>query len=540
MEAKPFFEVWPGIYLFDLLRYLIPASIAFVVFWVIGKKAWQHLFIQRVFPKASQFRKEFAYSMSTVVIFSLVGFGIYSADKAGLTRIYQNIGDHGIAYFIFSFILMLVYHDFYFYWTHRLMHLKALFKYVHKVHHESITPSPWTAYSFHPWEALIQAMVLPIAVFILPLHGVTVFAFLFYMIVRNVLGHLGFEILPKGFTKNRWISWNTTVTHHDMHHKHFNCNYGLYFSWWDRLMKTEHEKYHETFDEVKSRPKSCEIKLRGKKRNAITMSVILVLSFSCGMSQSLSGKWMTYNEQTGSPLSVIEIEQTGKSIEGRVAQILLEPFQGEDPICSKCTGERKDKKVVGMNFLWGFKREDDAWSSGKILDPESGEVYACKLWLEDENTLKVRGYAGMFDLFYRTQTWQREGSSEKATPIGVWKTIDDHWNKVKSRVEIREVNGELKGYIQKIYLLPHEGKDPVCTECDGESKNAKIIGMKILWGFQRKEGKWENGKILDPGNGNVYSSSLWLVDPNTLKVRGYFGPFFRSQVWKRINTENNP
>jgi Delta7-sterol 5-desaturase len=533
MEAKPFIEVWPGIFLFDLLRYLIPASFFFTLFWVIGKKWWQHLFIQKTFPKQIQLWKEFGYSMSTVLIFSMVGFGIYSANRAGITLIYYKVSDYGVVYMCVSLILTLVFHDFYFYWTHRLMHHKHLFKYIHRVHHESTNPSPWAAYAFHPWEALVQAMVLPIMVFVLPLHPVTISLFLIYMIVRNVVGHLGFEILPKGFTKNKWLNWNTTITHHSMHHEHFYCNYGLYFSWWDKLMKTEHREYHKTFDEVKARPKSCTLTAPVKK--SVTVSIVLLLSFSSAMTQSVSGKWMTYNEQTGSPLSLIEIRETATSIEGKVVRIFLERHQGDDPLCTKCSGERKDKKVIDMNFLWGLKQDGDLWSSGNILDPESGEIYSATLWLEDVNTLQVRGYAGPMDLFYRTQTWKRDGVSNEKTPVGTWQVVDDYWKKVKSLVEIRNVNGELRGYIRKIFLLPHEGTEPVCTACEGALKNSSVVGMKIIWGFRKEDDIWENGKILDPGNGKVYTASLWLLDPDTLKVRGYLGPFYRSQVWLRVH-----
>src|SRR5688572_18863440 len=532
MEAKSFLEAWPAMYLFDLFRYLIPASLAFLIFWVIARRGLMHLFIQRTMPKAQQLWKEFAYSMSTVVIFSLVGFCLYTAERAGITFIYYDINDYGIVYMVFSFAFTVVFHDFYFYWTHRLMHHKKLFKYIHRVHHESTNPSPWAAYSFHPWEAFIQSLVLPIMVFILPLHTLTIFIFLIYMIVRNVGGHLGFEILPKGFTRNKWLNWNTAITHHNMHHEHFHSNYGLYFSWWDRLMKTEHKDYHKTFEEVKSRPKSCEIKAPIKK--SVAVSILLLICLTSGMSQSVTGKWMTYNEQTGSPLSMIEIKETSAGIEGKIVKLFLEPFQGEDPVCTKCTGERKDKKVIDMNFLWGFRQNEDSWSSGKIVDPESGEVYTSKLWMEDASTLQVRGYAGPFDMFFKTQTWKRDGESREGTPVGMWQTVDDHWNKVKSIVEIKNENGELRGYVRKIFLLPHEGTDPVCTECDGSLKNAKVVGMKIIWGFKKADDKWEEGNILDPGNGSTYSSSIWLIDSDTLKVRGYLGPFYRSQVWKRV------
>jgi Delta7-sterol 5-desaturase len=336
METKNFFDVWPAIYLIDLLRYFIPASIAFLIFWVIGRKHWRHLFIQVSFPKNKQLIKEFAYSMSTVIIFSIVGFGIYSGNKAGFTQIYKDISDYGVLYLVFSFIVTLVFHDFYFYWTHRFMHHKKIFKYVHRIHHESTNPSPWAAYAFHPWEALIQALVFPIMVFTLPLHPIVMTLFLLYMIVRNVIGHLGFEIFPKGWTRNKWLNWTTAVTHHNLHHERFNTNYGLYFSWWDRWMKTEDKNYHQKFDEVKSRPKMSEHK---PKTSSITITMLLIAASLSVNAQSVEDKWTTYNEQTGSALSVIEIVKVNNSIEGKVSEIFLEPFQGNDPTCTKCAGE---------------------------------------------------------------------------------------------------------------------------------------------------------------------------------------------------------
>lgn len=526
-----FIDVWSGIFLVDLLRYLITAGTAFLVFWVFGKNHWRHFFIQKVFPKNKQLVREFTYSMSTVVIFSLIGFCIYLAIKSGYTAIYNDVNEYGLFYLLISFPITVIFHDFYFYWTHRFMHLKGVYKFVHRVHHESTNPSPWAAYSFHPWEAIIQALVFPIMLFTLPLHPIVITFFLLYMIIRNVIGHLGFEIFPRGWTRNKWLNWTTAVTHHNIHHEKFHTNFGLYFSWWDRWMKTEDKAYHQSFDEVKSRPKVC--KLKPPKKESITAILFLITTILVS-AQTVEGKWATYNEETGSPLSVIEIVRSGSSIEGRVTKIYLEPFQGEDPICSKCKGERKDQKVINMNFLWGFRKNGAEYNNGRILDPQNGEVYQSKLWLEDPITLKVRGYGGVMGLLYRTQTWKREGKSNLNSPLGIWNTIDDTSNKTKSQVEIIARNGELVGYVRKIFLLPHEGTDPVCIACEGELKNAKIVGMKILYDFILSGDTWESGKILDPGNGNTYSSSLSLISKNELRVRGYLGPFFRTQIWRRL------
>ena len=533
MRTNLFFEAYPFFFLFDLLRYLLPAGASYVVFWMIFKKRWKHLFIQKIFPVNSELWRELKYSISTVIIFSLVGFGIYSANKIGYIMIYGNIDDYGWLYFFISFIIMIVFHDFYFYWTHRLMHTKALFKYVHKVHHQSTNPSPWAAYSFHPFEAFIHAMVLPIILIFLPVHGSTVFLFTLYMILQNVRGHLGYEFLPRGFIKTRLFNWNLTTVHHNMHHKYFNYNFGLYFIWWDKWMNTNHPAYEESYEEVTSRlpERSCPMKTSKK---IVTLLFLTTLSVHA-LSQSPEGTWMTFDESTGNPISQIKIENTPGGMEGKIIKIILQPFQGDDPICTKCEGSRKNQKIIGMGFLWGFKKSDTEWSGGKILDPESGKVYECRIWLENENTLMVRGYVGQFNLFYRTQTWKRaEGSINIENPEGTWLTIDDHWNKIKSLVEIKMPGGELKGTIKKIYLLPNEGDNLVCTECKGELKGKKLVGMKMLWGFVKQENKWIDGEILDPENGNTYSSSMFLIDKNTLKVTGYWGPFHRTQIWKRV------
>ncbi|HEY4653210.1 MAG TPA: sterol desaturase, partial [Cyclobacteriaceae bacterium] len=137
MDLSRFMEIWKGILFFDFFRYFIPASLAFLIFWLIGRKTWNHLLIQKSFPKQKQLWKEFGYSMSTVMIFSLIGIGVLTSEKAGITLLYHDLNAYGIVYMIFSLVVAIVFHDFYFYWTHRFMHHKRVFKYVHSVHHES-------------------------------------------------------------------------------------------------------------------------------------------------------------------------------------------------------------------------------------------------------------------------------------------------------------------------------------------------------------------------------------------------------------------
>lgn len=244
------FSVYPEILLSDFLRYFVTAGLFFLIFWVFLKKKLRHRLIQKEFPKAKRLWFEFGYSISTVIIFSFNGLGIYTAIQLGWTQIYLDFYEYGWIYFVFSLMLMLIFNDTYFYWTHRLMHHPKIYRYVHSVHHKSTNPSPWAAYSFHPIEAIVQAMTFTIMVYLFPIHPITMFIFLTFMIVRNVHGHLGFELFPKSFIHNKWLNWHTTTTHHNLHHSKFNCNYGLYFTFWDNLMGTTLPDYKRIFNKI--------------------------------------------------------------------------------------------------------------------------------------------------------------------------------------------------------------------------------------------------------------------------------------------------
>lgn len=531
MENLPGIEIYPYIFLHDFLRYFIAASIAYLLFWVVFKKHWQHRMVQRKWPKASQKWSEFKYSMSTVVIFSLVGFSIVQLKLGGYTQVYDHIADYSWGWFFGSIALMFIAHDGYYYWVHRWMHHPKLFKYVHLVHHKSTNPSPWAAYSFHPIEAVLEAFIYVIFVFAMPVHGLALMIFLISMIVRNVVSHLGMEILPRWFIRNKWLNWMTTTTHHDLHHKNFNTNYGLYFTWWDRWIGTEDKVYVQTFEEVTSRPCHKAV-VSSRKLSKVSSITIFFFCLPSLQGQSPVGLWQTIDDKTGEAVAMIEIKKVGDKLEGKIVELLIATDDMGNPVCSTCEGERKGQPVIGMDMIWGF---DLNGKKGKILDPEEGEIYHSKMWLSDDDQLKVRGYAGPFNLFYRTQIWHRVGKQINEIPFaGLWKTIDDRSGLPMALVEIRVEEKKLKGKIKELYPLPWEGQDPICVRCPAEKKNQKVVGMTILWGFTERQQRRKQGKLLDPGNGKTYSGAIWLESADRLKVRGYFGPFYRTQTWNRV------
>ena len=130
--------------------------------------------------------------------------------------------------------------------------------------------------------------------------------------------------------------------------------------------------------------------------------VLLFLTFN-SWSQSAVGTWKTIDDEDGKvKLHVSIYEQDGK-LYGKVTK-LINP---ERTICTECKGDKKDQPIEGMQIMWNLEKDGDKkWNGGKIMDPKNGKEYKCKIELEDQNTLNVRGFIG-FSLLGRTQTWYR-------------------------------------------------------------------------------------------------------------------------------------
>jgi Delta7-sterol 5-desaturase len=231
-------------------RYFLFAGAFYLIFYVWKKRKFWVAKIQQRYPENKHILKEIGNSMLTVLIFGVIIMLTIIAGKSGLTKVYSDIGQYGYFYFFCSIVLMIFLHDTYFYWTHRLMHWKLLFKIAHKTHHLSTNPTPFAAYAFHPIEAVIEVGIIPLIAFTIPYNPTALLLFSLYSLLLNVMGHLGYELFPKGFASHRLFKWHNTSTHHNMHHRLVKCNYGLYFNIWDRLMKTNHPEYEKAFDEV--------------------------------------------------------------------------------------------------------------------------------------------------------------------------------------------------------------------------------------------------------------------------------------------------
>lgn len=191
---------------------------------------------------APQIRREIGWSLASAALYGIpAGVVAWGWQNRGWTLIYDDFADYPLWYLPLSLLAYLLVHDSWFYWTHRLMHRPWWFRTMHAVHHASRPPTAWAAMSFHPWEALTGAVVIPALVFIIPVHVAILGVILAIMTVMGITNHMGWEAFPRAFVHGPLGKWLITASHHERHHAEYRCNYGLYFRHWDHLCGTDRD-----------------------------------------------------------------------------------------------------------------------------------------------------------------------------------------------------------------------------------------------------------------------------------------------------------
>lgn len=153
-----------------------------------------------------------------------------------------------------------------------------------------------------------------------------------------------------------------------------------------------------------------------KKNYILAVAIIIMLStgFLYSNSMSVEGYWKTIDDDTKEVKSIVKLWVEDGKMKGRIVKIY--PKKGEDPNpkCDKCKGDKKDKLILGMEFMWGYEGSGGEWRKGRILDPENGKVYKSQLELVDNGKkLEVFGYIRVIFKIGRTQTWLRSDYKEE-------------------------------------------------------------------------------------------------------------------------------
>lgn len=136
-----------------------------------------------------------------------------------------------------------------------------------------------------------------------------------------------------------------------------------------------------------------------KKLQLVFIGFLLVFNFS--NAQTVLGKWKTVDKNGVSKCVVQIFEKDGK-VYGEIVEVLIE--KEKNAVCKKCVGDEKDKPYLGLTLIKNLEKEGKYYRNGTIFDPENGEEYRCRIVLEDDNTLQVRGYLAFL---YSTQYWKR-------------------------------------------------------------------------------------------------------------------------------------
>ncbi|MFK7934594.1 MAG: sterol desaturase family protein [Saprospiraceae bacterium] len=224
------------------LRYLLINAVFYQIFYI---KLWNKFAVAQVIKsewKTGQLRSETLYSLVTSLIFAAVGALMVWLWEVGMIQVYTEIGAYGYWYLPTSFAAVLIIQDAYYYWLHRWMHTqRRVYSLLHKVHHDSVVPSPWTSFSFHPTESVVQAIILPVILLFLPVHYIVLLLLLLTMTISATINHLNVDLMPKVLRQSIFAKYLIGATHHAHHHTKAQKNFGLYFTYWDRWLGTEYE-----------------------------------------------------------------------------------------------------------------------------------------------------------------------------------------------------------------------------------------------------------------------------------------------------------
>jgi lathosterol oxidase len=248
--SDPYTFLLVTVFMFLLVvgRYFLVAGLFQLWFYHIRKEKWQSRLLADKKVSTRQFYLELKWSVVTSLIFAVAGSLTAIIWQRGYTRLYTDPSGYGLWYLPVSLLISLFIHDTYYYWLHRWMHLPKVFRLLHKVHHDSRITSAWTAFSFHPLEGILQAIILPVIIIMLPIHLYVLLVQLILMTFSSVINHLEIETYPAAFRGHFFGRWLIGSTHHSLHHKQFRYNFGLYFTLWDNWRKTESPRFPFLFD----------------------------------------------------------------------------------------------------------------------------------------------------------------------------------------------------------------------------------------------------------------------------------------------------
>jgi sterol desaturase/sphingolipid hydroxylase (fatty acid hydroxylase superfamily) len=233
-----------------ILRYFLVMGGAYWLTHVYRRHVWARKRIQRAFPPAGTITYEIRWSLLTLLATGLSTMLLFTLVRSDRTSLYFTLDAYPPLYLPASILLAIAGYETWNYWQHRMLHTDWFFRHVHHVHHHIDNPTPFASFCRHPLEAWMEHAYFILFMVFVPIHPVAMVAVALWFFLFGIVGHLGYELFPRGFTRHRLLGWLNTATHHNMHHSHQDCHYGNWSNFWDWAMDTNHAEYHRTFDAI--------------------------------------------------------------------------------------------------------------------------------------------------------------------------------------------------------------------------------------------------------------------------------------------------
>ena len=220
-------------------RYLAVAATVYALLW--RRSPGRAVRLNRRAPTARQVRGEIGLSVVSSVIYAAPAALAMQAWKEGGTRMYSDLSPAAWPAMAAQALVFLLAHDAFYYWAHRAMHWKPVFRAFHAGHHRHPETSPFAGFAFDPLEAALTGWFLPALVFVIPMEVHLAVVLLMVVTVTGVINHGGWEVWPRRWVDGAFGRWIVVPAHHSQHHTRFGCNFGLYFQHWDRWLGTNSE-----------------------------------------------------------------------------------------------------------------------------------------------------------------------------------------------------------------------------------------------------------------------------------------------------------
>ncbi|MFO0681024.1 MAG: sterol desaturase family protein [Sandaracinus sp.] len=209
-----------------IVTYLSVSGLSYMIFFVWGKQRFHPTYVS----KPEVLRDQIKWGLYGTLGNAVLTAPIHWLVANGYSQAYWNLSDYGIPYFILSVVLYIAFTETWIYWVHRALHIPVLFRWFHKPHHKWRATTSWASMAFHPLDSFAQALPHHLALFLFPVNVYLYLGMLAFVMLWSVMIHDRVS-----FVKNSIINY---TGHHTLHHWYFTCNYGQFFTFWDKLMGT--------------------------------------------------------------------------------------------------------------------------------------------------------------------------------------------------------------------------------------------------------------------------------------------------------------